>query len=204
MLFPIIVTSQVGGATKKKKKRHSQNSNILLPSLSTPFPPSFWVSPILCEEVKAPVVTAQSAEVAGCWTMPQPKPRDSWVHWEERVLAEVGPQQEKHTHTDTPKRFVLVSWRTKGAIEGGRTSEDWDKDRLRQRWVLTTVVQWGNTTVRTWKYNCGDTHTYYGWQQGKQCQGFCLYLLYSKVCLMECVYASMSVCVCLSCDRLEG
>lgn len=53
LLFPIIVTSQVGGATKNKK-RLSQNSNILLPSLSTPFPPSFGSPPSFVKKSRHP------------------------------------------------------------------------------------------------------------------------------------------------------
>lgn len=45
--------------------------------------------------------------------MPQPKPRDSWVHWEGNIFAEVGLWQEK-------KRLYIVifSCRTKGVSRG--------------------------------------------------------------------------------------
>lgn len=75
------MTSQVGWATQKNKKKKSHLKlpypNLPSPPLSSSFPSLFLVSPILCAKLKASVSRAQTVEVAGHSTMPQSESQDS-------------------------------------------------------------------------------------------------------------------------------
>lgn len=157
-LFSIRVTSEVGWATPKKKKKIEEgkkkrgNLSTQLthphppsPPLSSSFPSLFLVSPILCE--KASVVRAQSVEVAGFWTMPQPEPQDSWVHWEEHISGESKAlARKKKLYCDFQLQDRRSEW--SGATQKTGTKKD------RERWVLSTSSRWRHNTKHTWNYNC--------------------------------------------------